>query len=134
MSQEPGSLAASVDGAPADEDATDAPTGDGVSELASVGGAPSLAEQRTLRSPGGSLRRARDGSKPPSDRMYREAQERKRLQDAAKAGRRPEGCTFAPQFATRRTGSGGSARAYKVDSKSGEERLGHMYEEGKKKV
>ena len=38
MSQEPGSLAASVDGAPADEDVTDAPTGDGVSELASVGG------------------------------------------------------------------------------------------------
>ena len=60
MSQDPGSIAASVDGAPADEDATDAPTGDGVSELASVGGAPSLAEQRTLRSPGGSLRRARE--------------------------------------------------------------------------
>ena len=129
MSEEPGS----VDGAPPDED--DAPTGDGVSELASVGGAPSLAEQRALRSPARSLRRSRDGpSKTPSDRMYREAQERKRLQDEANAKKRTEGCTFAPQFATRRAGSGGSARAYKVDSKSGEERLGHMYEEGKKKV
>ena len=97
-----GSLLLTIPKAPKD----DAPTGDGVSELASVGGAPSLAEQRALRSPARSLRRSRDGpSKTPSDRMYREAQERKRLQDEANAKKRTEGCTFAPQWLSQKTRS-----------------------------